>query len=809
MARAADLEFALSEIRKLSRNPTSLNDAEKRLSSLIESMPPAELAESENLIKDVIARCFLPKRQKRLRTTLATALGAPPSGAGPGDVVSPAPLPTVSAADALNLFRSDVHAALIDLADRHIFQWALYEVAVAGLFDKQAPAALARGVHLVELQTVLRNEVASHAAEIFQRGFAYATNYQQLSTSTALAKSTSGLLRFLDMVLSEYRRQLLHLRAASAAPRLRAICSALVTGILLGRCKSTFGALSGTAQLADVWKLWAHTTPFMMRGDMEQFTFALQVGHVRDRLNGIIQPLVAALDEQSSRPEPDGVCVLRSASFDRTLDRLELILVEPIRLADKEIPVHCYLTSSSIDRLELESAANRDMQLILAPLTDELDRWISSHATLRRIVVDTAKGDAPERLRDALSFAVASLGSTAREQLPVTYNYAKRFPLDRPDIGVDFRVPRRSVQALLEQHQHQTGVRLWCSVRRSGKTTACLDLQTVRGSAAVITETCERIGVANLTDSFYQAVLEALRENIQLKSTFVADAIRRSADYDVGSSKIVFVLDEYESLFRQLELAARDDERRRYSVVQPVLNQLLEFAQRNLVVFLGLRPDAHYILMDQNQLSPYVLADSFPLFEFEQEQPDSEFRDLVRRILTDRIQCDDAFLGHVYSETRGHPALTVNVLTAVCEWLIKTKRPLGRLSLGGGDFDDFGAACLTPSAISLEDAYDLHRHFCAQGLSEASRQRTPWLYSVLQVLRLTAKRSHEQMSCTFEEARRLLDGLGVSHELGCDIKSLSRSGAKANFFELKEHAIKPKIRLLARIAGTVVPPTPA
>jgi hypothetical protein len=286
---------------------------------------------------------------------------------------------------------------------------------------------------------------------------------------------------------------------------------------------------------------------------------------------------------------------------------------------------------------------------------------------------------------------------------------------------------------------------------------------------------------------------------------FVNDTIRRSADYDIGRSRIIFVLDEYESLFRLLETSALADERVRLRVVQPLLNQLVAFAQNNLVILMGLRPDAHFILMDQNQLSPYVRADQFPLFEFEHNRPDCEFRELVRRVLTERIVCDDAFLGHLYAETGGHPVLTVNVLVALCDWLIATERPLSQLRLGAQDFGAFAARHLSAQAIGLEDVYDVHRQFAKQGLSPQSRERTPWLYAVLSVLRHIANREGGEMSCSVGEIGRLLERLGLVQDPGIDPEDLVRTAAMANFFRVAGRTVKPRIRLYARLTASVVP----
>ena len=801
----ADIETVLSDIRQLARKPSDLSEAESKLIALIDELSTLELSEAQGVIRDVIQSSFLPKRRKRLLERVAHALAG--TGVRSGARSQPPFTSEVRLArDALAVFKTEFHASLIDLADRHIFQWPYYETLASHLFDVRAPRAMAEGIARTELSAVLREEIAAHSKEAFQRTFAYATDRQKLSRERALTSANVNLPRFLNVAVSEYRRQLMRLRFARRAADFRGLCSALVSGVLLGRCRVSFGSLRGCDQLIESWKLWAQYLPFMTLSDLERLGMELPAGLTRDRLFRVSRPLAAALDEQVARADAHRVCVLRETSYSARFDRLELTLVEPIQAAEKEIYFHCYLSDAAVDRAEIESAFNRGMQLIMAPLTDELERWAWRHEqALRDILIDTSKKDAFDRLRDLLSIALATLGSGKLQDIPITFNFARRFPLDKPDIGADFRVPRYTVRRLLEQHHSETGVRLWCSVRRSGKSTACLDLQAHRGPEIVITETCERTGAANLKDSFYQTAVEALGKGTQLPQTFVVDAIRRAADYDVGRSRIVFVLDEYESLFRQLETTALENEGIRYRVVQPLLNQLLEFSQQNLLILMGLRPDAHFILMDQNQLSPYVRADQFPLFEFIPNHPDCEFRDLVRRVLTERIQCDDAFVGHLYGETGGHPVLTVNLLVSLCEWLIETRRPLSQLRLGASDFEAFSGRHLTVKAVALNEVYDTHRKFAQQGLSDRSRERMPWLYAVLHVLRYIATSEEGRMSCSVSDVTRLLERLGLDKSPGIDAQDLVRTGAMANFFKVTDRTVKPGIRLLARLTASVVP----
>jgi len=798
------IEDSLAEIRELAKRTDRLNDAEGRLIQLLDTIPAAALVANRDLIRSTINEAFLRKRQTRLHQRLESALTGTGAASADAKSVSDSGV-SRSDDDARALFRNELHTGLIELADRHLFQWPYYEALAKRLFEAMAPRALAGGAALTEVTAIVREEISSHSCEIFQRGFIYATQRQQLSKESALDKANSGLIRLLEIAASEYRRQLARLRSEKKAELFRGLCSSVIAGALLGRCHANFCSQPGSEQLLDSWKLWAHQLPFLTAYDLQHLLAGLPPRPERDKLSRIARPLAAALDEQVARATPSSVCVLRTCTYLGSYDRWEVTLVEPIGASQQEVAFHCYLSEEGVSTSEIESAVSRGMQLILLPQSESLSRWAWRHQpTLDHILIDISKREASERLRDLLSFALASIGSGLQQDVPLTYNFAKRFPLDKPDIGADFRVPRLSVRRLLDEHS-DAGVRVWCSVRRSGKTTACQDLQTHQGPEVIITETCESTGLSTLKDTFLQATVRALDSGNQLSPGFVTEAIRRAADYDVGRSRIVFVLDEYESLFRHLESAAMRSESIRYKVVQPFLNQMVEFAQHNLIILLGLRPDAHYILMDQNQLSPYVHADQFPLFDFEQNRPDCEFSMLVRRVLTERVQCDDAFMGSLFQETGGHPVLTVNVLTELCDWLISKGRPLSQLKLGASDFKAFAEYGLSAQAIGLAEVYDVHRKFAQQGLSPQSRDRTPWLYAVLHVLRYLASRPGGSMSCSLAEIVGLIDRLGLDKNPGIDAQELVRGGAKANFFKFVGDRVKPRIRLYARLTASVLP----
>lgn len=792
MADDSSLELRLAEIREIARRPDRLSEAEDLLCELIGVMAPAELLASQDIIQVTIQQLFLPKRRTRLLSVLRDVAGAPGSTA----------TRQTSPEEALREFRVTLSAALNEISDRHIFNWAHYEDTLSAVFDQAIPRALGLGVNTQELAVPIRELVAFHASEVFQKGYQHSTTKQDLTSEEAVRRSLAGLGRLLRVSASEYERQLSRLRRSGQVASLRQHSSAFMAGFLSGSVQARMGSGDGPTRTLEAWRTWVEFAPYLTVNDLVHILNEFPQSADRTNIARIARPLSGALDEHVRLASDGQVFTLARSKYEVAYDRLEVVIGDPLGRGQRDLTIHCYLTESPQVQLQVESEISRGMKLIALPMSEDLARWANRHTPpLVHYLIDTTRADNHDRLRDLLSVALAEIGSALPLNVPLTYNFARHFPLDQPEIGPAFRVRRESVLGLLEAHHSVNGIRVWCSVRRSGKTTACNDLQAFKGQSVVITETCERTGIAGLSDSFYRACGGALSSAEPLPTTFVADALRRAAPYEIGDSRIIFVLDEYESLFAILESAAHRDAELRYRVVQPLLNQLVAFAQRNLIIFLGLRPDAHFILMDQNQLSPYVVADQFPLFPFERDDQQCEFRELVRRVLSDRIPCDDGFLGHLFAETGGHPVMTVNVLAALCDWLIEGARPVSELHLDARDFDKFAGTCLTNDAIALSAEYEIHRRFAQEALSQRSRANTPWLYGVLNVMRALGRNGSGALSIAEVEA--LLQRLGLADECGLNAHDLIRTGTMANFFRRTGMVIRPQIRLYARLAATV------
>src|SRR5438093_64042 len=103
------IDSALREIREIARRTDRIREAEKRLFEVIASAPAVQLVESESLIRKTVDEVFFPKRRAALHEHLDRSL----IGTG-----RPRSQPVQSiATDALTIFKSEVQAISVELAD--------------------------------------------------------------------------------------------------------------------------------------------------------------------------------------------------------------------------------------------------------------------------------------------------------------------------------------------------------------------------------------------------------------------------------------------------------------------------------------------------------------------------------------------------------------------------------------------------------------------------------------------------------------------------------------------------------------------
>ena len=425
--------------------------------------------------------------------------------------------------------------------------------------------------------------------------------------------------------------------------------------------------------------------------------------------------------------------------------------------------------------------------------------------TLAAIVVDTRDRGArtmAEQAVKALSRTIYSLRSK-RTGPAISHNIALEFPLTTPRLLPFYRVERTSVRNLLSAFDRTNGVRLWCSVRRSGKTTACFGLDFTAANSVIVSQTCGT-GPNPGDHLFYERVTAAIQSASSLAADFVESSVTDCSPVAPEGRRKVLIIDEYETLFGILRAAAEQDDYVRYMVVQPLLNQFVEFARDNLLVLLGQQPDAHFILMDQNQLAPYVRQDPFPLFEHVAGTRVGEFGELVRKVFTERIDCGPGFLGSLHDETAGHPFLTVNVLCSLVDWLIEQKRPHRGLSLKRDDFAEFRKVRLRPEHLEISPYYDFFRQAVKDAMGTRGYEANPWLFTVYRVLREIGGSGTDDLSVGRGDLADLMERIPAPGPLP-DPNEILRTATQANFLHFDEERVKVRIPTLARLAAVVRP----
>jgi len=388
--------------------------------------------------------------------------------------------------------------------------------------------------------------------------------------------------------------------------------------------------------------------------------------------------------------------------------------------------------------------------------------------------------------------------------LPLKTNIAERFPLENPTLLTFFRVQRQSIRALETMLSTRTGVLLWCSVRRSGKTTGVSELASAIQEKAAVFQRCEMTGLDQGSRVLFEAVCHALDELTALPKDFVRKLVAQAAPMGVAPSRgSILILDEYDRLFGRLRAAGRRNEDARHLVVQPLLDQLVEFATENLLVLLGQQPNAHFIFMDQNQLSAYVQQEPYPLFTHTPNASEGEFWDLIGKVFQNTLKYDTSFANSVFEETGGHPFLTVNLLRELVDWLISRRVIPSDVLLTRLSFEQFSAERLDARSIGMSKHYDYFREAATEALSADGAAETPWIHAVYDLLRLLGSTGAGSRPALHRDVveTAMVEVLGRVSLSNFNHESFLASAARGNFIDLDGEEIAAKIPILARIAA--------
>lgn len=347
---------------------------------------------------------------------------------------------------------------------------------------------------------------------------------------------------------------------------------------------------------------------------------------------------------------------------------------------------------------------------------------------------------------------------------------------------------------------------LWCSVRRSGKTTGVSELANGIAERNAVFQRCEMTGGDKTSRILFEKVCDALDKMDPLPNSFLRDIVTRAAPMGCQQSRgSILIVDEYDRLFGRLRVAGRRSEDARHLVIQPLLDQFVEFATENLLILLGQQPNAHFIFMDQNQLSAYVQQEPYPLFSHEPGSHESEFHELVRRTFQKTLSFDTSFVDSIYEETGGHPFLAVNLLRDFVDWIIRKQVIPGTMLLSGDLFKEYGTQGLTLSAIGRSRHYHFFRAAASEALSAEGIEHSPWIHVAYKLLRHLALHSvTNRISMSHDNIEGYVAStLSNVHLSSYTCDSFLASASESNFIEYYDEQIKAKIPLLARISAAV------
>lgn len=742
---------------------------------------------------------LLPKRRRDLTNILDAALA---QRRPPGPTYRPATEPPESSLA--------TYASRLDtLRDKHIFQWAThYREATNFIVNDLLQRLQSVDQRSAELERVSA-EFSRHATAIYGHGLRRVLS-QGLSFDVGEIKSINGLQRFLQLVVNLFLDRRDAISGSKMAELLWEVTSSLIVGIIRGYGQTDFYGTPGWLLLGRHKRAWIAMAGFARGTDVLALFDDFPTEHRPDDAYKTLVPTLLGLESFSSRfhgadlilPRLSRVAIGEPPRLDITLSISESGIL-------RDLIVSAFFEGPVLDRRLLDEAIQLRAALVIGRL--EKDVKESMDDALNRQIFDANEVECSaspaqnfsEMIRAALDADLSDEAASSSGLL--VRNYARDFPLEETDLRAFFMVERPSVKRLLEELDRETGVRLWCSVRRSGKTTAAMNLADI-GGRSIVNLQC----MLDRPNSIEQNVLinrikEALTTGSSIPGDFFQNVVRAciasGASPDIKDKKIVLILDEYESLFGQIAAHASANSNLKQLVVYPLLSQMVGFATKNVLILLGQRPDAHLIYPTQNQLSPHVRQFGFPLFEHKAGAPTTEFTQFISRVLTAKIPFNASFADAVYAETGGHPYLTVNMLVDFCDWLIVNHALEAAEPLEASNFAAFAQARLTPAALRLSPHYVFFQRMIAIYLSENGIEEEPWLWAIHCILKDIGRLHPKVFSCPLGNYVKIATPL--AQEINEIPERILVSAVNSNFLKTNGGQVTPGIRLMARLAACV------
>lgn len=784
-----------------------VQEASTQLSALIRTLRPQELALASHDVKHQIDR-FQKRRRRDLLQELNARLSKIAQGPTKSDnsgAVS-ASLSPLSTTLPLNL---RVQKMLYELASNHIFKWSPnYRDALQFIIDSALNDLPDSDTEI----SAISNHFAVHSNDIFSRGYAFQLR-RGLEPAIAEIKSVSGLQAFLDLVVSIFIERRPSMTSAASASILWGTTSAILVGILGGYGSVEFEDITGWQVLSKHPRSWVPPMGFCRGAELTAFFDDFPAEHRDQDLHRSLGGTALAIERLAHTFYGDDVLLPRLCRMSvQGPARLDITLAAKRGERRQDILVTCYWHGKLQSNVPISAAQALRAAVVIAALDDSVGSWVETEQV--RGVVNTAGHAADSQQIHHLSELIFACMQDYEirddgygDPTVMTHNFASDFPLDDPDFRRQFLVQRHSVKLLLQELDGCTGIHLWCSVRRSGKTTAAHELADSSGVSVVVTQTMDRVPRMPIQNIFATRVREAFQATTELADDFFIRVVQECAlaatATEMGDKRTVFIIDEYETLFGLIDAYSRESRALKVMVALPLLSQMVDFATRNLLIFMGQRPDAYLVLSAQNQLSPLVRQLSFPLFEHIDGAPDTEFSQLLAYVLNEKLPFDTSFAAAVYEETSGHPYLTVNLMVDFCNWLIVNRYRLDGSALTGQQFKDFARDRLAVPALKRSPHYEFFHGQMAEYLSEQAREDEPWLCAISNILKLLATKHPRNFTCSVNSYEQWAAPIGAAAKMSA--ARLLTTGGHSNFLHDKDGKVSPGVRLLARLAGSVAP----
>lgn len=768
--------------------------AENKLTDIIANISLDELMLVKLDIEKLISK-FLPKRKKRLTEILESRFAQVENKLLGENHHN-------QRGNALNDLFEDIENRIEVLARNYIFQWGTYyKDFISYVFNNFLAIMSNNEIEDDQLERITEL-FSQHAKDISDRGYNYSLDHG-ISDELALFKTTSGMQQFLYLIINTQLDRYSRIDNAKTYKSIKRISSKLIHGIING-----YALTLGWNLLYQNFRHWVAALGFMRGQDAAELLAGFKAENLSSIFENVVPTLLASdrLLYECNTNEffmPRLSRVSLSAPF-----YLDINYITNKSGLPRDVWVMCIIDGAIKDYRLYSQLKHVDERIIITKLenfNDEMglfEKTLNSNNVSRDIESANLFSDSVfEKIN--LEIDNASNSSTLKRR----ENYASKFPLDDPDFRKLFIVDRNSVNALLEGIQSETGIHLWCSARRSGKTTAAEQLVRTSDKSIVIFQTMDS-GTKYKERSIFENSLRGLfSKNEFIEDDYFKQLVHKcaiaSTQSDPTGKKITFILDEYESLFGILDGIAKKDQLFKFQIVQPLLSQMVAFSTENMIIFMGQKPDAYYILPAQNQLSPLVKQHSFPLFEHHSNATNTEFSKFLKQVLTEKLPFSTGFCDAVYGETSGHPYLTVNVMVDFCDWLSNTDFYTKTETLDESIFEAFVKGRLTTAQLSKSSSYYFFQTMLNQYLSENGKNEDYWLYLVAKILNIIATRHPKVMSCSMVDYVANAKQVGLSTMIEAN-QFLSKA-TMSNFLKNDGGTVKPGIRIMARLAACAIP----